>query len=109
MYAPYGAAVATRMRCWNPGGSPNHNANHRPGDDYTTLTSLLGGDRGQLIAARGAWETGDTLAVKVCSYETPFCSTVRSAFEGDEVRYLYTLNVGFRTLELPELVGRAVG
>ncbi|MBL7202576.1 MAG: serine hydrolase, partial [Anaerolineae bacterium] len=59
------------------------------------------------VAASGAWTAGDTYAVRLCFYQTPFCPTIALRFSGDEVTYGFKINVAFGPLERPELVGKA--
>ncbi len=60
----------------------------------------------QPAAASGAWTSDDTFTAKICSYETPFTTTVRLKFAGDEVRCASESNVGFGPAREAELVGR---
>lgn len=61
----------------------------------------------QPAATAGAWTADDTLTVKVCFYETPFISTLRLEFSGDEVRVKSEANVAFGAGREAELVGKA--
>jgi CubicO group peptidase (beta-lactamase class C family) len=62
----------------------------------------------QPVAASAAWPDSDTLAVKLCFYETPFVQTIRLAFQGNgEVRFESESNVGFGPAKQPPLVGKA--
>lgn len=67
------------------------------------------GDPGRPVAVSGAWTADDTFTIKICAYETPFITTVRLRFSGDELHYQVVDNVGFGELQRPELVGRATG
>ena len=71
-------------------------------------TTLLDGDEPRKVAASGAWITEDTFAVKLCLYETPFCPTILCRFDNGHVAYQYKFNVGFGSLERPELVGKVM-
>jgi CubicO group peptidase (beta-lactamase class C family) len=61
----------------------------------------------QAVAASGAWTDGSTFVAKLCFYETPFVSTLRFRFAGDEVRVTSETNVGFGPTREPELTGKA--
>jgi CubicO group peptidase (beta-lactamase class C family) len=61
----------------------------------------------QPAAASGAWTDADTFTAKLCFYETPFLTTVRLKFSGDEVRCSSETNVGFGPTRESELVGKA--
>jgi hypothetical protein len=61
----------------------------------------------QPVAASGAWADGNTFTAKLCFYETPFISTLRFTFAGDEVRLNSETNVGFGPTREAELVGKA--
>jgi CubicO group peptidase (beta-lactamase class C family) len=60
---------------------------------------------GQPVAASGAWTDEDTLTVKACFYETPFCETLRLRFAGDALVLDQEMNVGFGPTVRPTLVG----
>jgi CubicO group peptidase (beta-lactamase class C family) len=60
---------------------------------------------GQPVAAAGAWTDEDTLTVKACFYETPFCETLRLRFAGDALVLDQEMNVGFGPTVRPTLVG----
>jgi hypothetical protein len=62
----------------------------------------------QPVAANGAWADGNTITAKLCFYETPFVSTLRFKFEGDEVRVTSETNVGFGPTREAELVGKVM-
>jgi CubicO group peptidase (beta-lactamase class C family) len=57
------------------------------------------------VAATGAWMDEDTFVVKVCAYETPFCSTLQLRFAGDALVLDQEMNVGFGPTKRPTLVG----
>ncbi len=59
------------------------------------------------LAASAAWTEGDTFTVKLCAYETPFHTTLRLRFEGDQVFLDAENNVGFGPTKQPQLLGRA--
>jgi hypothetical protein len=61
----------------------------------------------QPAAASGAWTSDDTFTAKICFYETPFVTTVRLKFTGDELRVASETNVGFGSTRESELVGRS--
>jgi prolyl oligopeptidase len=59
------------------------------------------------VAASGAWTADDTFTAKFCFVETPFTTTVRLKFDGDEVRLTSNSNVSFGPSREGELVGKA--
>jgi hypothetical protein len=59
------------------------------------------------VAASGAWTADDTFTAQLCFVETPFTTTVRLKFSGDEVRLTSESNVGFGPPREAELVGKA--
>jgi hypothetical protein len=61
----------------------------------------------QPVAVSGAWTADDTFTAKVCLVETPFVTTIRLKFAGDEVRYETEMNVGFGPSKPTALVGKA--
>ena len=61
----------------------------------------------QPAAASGAWTGDDTFTAKLCFYETPFVTTLKLKFVGDEVRCSSETNVGFGSTRETELVGQA--
>jgi CubicO group peptidase (beta-lactamase class C family) len=61
----------------------------------------------QSAAASGAWTADDTFTAKICFVETPFVTTVRLKFTGDEVRVESEMNVGFGPTKEAALVGKA--
>jgi hypothetical protein len=58
------------------------------------------------VAASGAWIAEDTYAVKLCFYETPFYTTMKFRFSGDELLFDSEYNVAFGSRTLPQLTGR---
>lgn len=67
----------------------------------------FGPQRDNVMAASGAWTSGDTLTSKICFYETPFTVTVTLKISGDEVVYQATPNQGFDPKIQPPLIGIA--
>ena len=61
----------------------------------------------QSVAASGAWINGDTFAMTLAYYETPFKMNVRLTFGGDIVVLDREMHVGFGETKRPTLVGRA--
>ena len=58
---------------------------------------------------RGAWTNANTLAFKLCFFETPFSPTLTFRFEGDAAQTLTLTvkgNVGFGPMERPPLHGK---
>lgn len=58
------------------------------------------------VASTFAWPAENTLAVKVCAYETPFTVTFRFKFDGGQVTLEREANVAFGPTKQPTLVGR---
>lgn len=63
----------------------------------------------RLAAARGAWTADDTFTAKICFVETPFVTTLRLKFTGEEVRVQSETNVGFGATRESELTGKLAG
>jgi CubicO group peptidase (beta-lactamase class C family) len=61
----------------------------------------------QPVAISGAWTADDTFTAKICFYETPFITTARLRFAGDELFFDSEANVGFGPTRQPQLVGKA--
>jgi hypothetical protein len=57
------------------------------------------------VAAAGAWADDDTLAVKACFHETPFCAALSLRFAGDALVLDREMNVGFGPTKRPTIVG----
>ena len=68
--------------------------------------SRLQDDATSAVAATGAWTDDDTLALKACFHETPFCATLSLRFAGDALVLEREMNVGFGPTKRPQLVGR---
>jgi hypothetical protein len=62
-------------------------------------------DGAYAVAATGAWTDDDTLTVKACFHETPFCATLSLRFAGDALVLDREMNVGFGPTKRPTLVG----
>ncbi len=67
----------------------------------------LGSPAARPAAVSGAWTADDTFTAKICLYETPFITTMRLKFSGDELRCNVESNVGFGSTREVELVGKA--
>jgi hypothetical protein len=65
----------------------------------------LMGDATYAVAATGAWTHDDTLAVKACFHETPFCASLGLRFAGDALVLDREMNVGFGPTKRAALVG----
>ena len=63
------------------------------------------GDGTYAVAATAAWSDPDTLSVKACFHETPFCATLGLRFAGDALVLDREMNVGFGPTKRPTLVG----
>ena len=59
------------------------------------------------IAASGAWTAEDTYTLKVVRYRTPFVTTYRLRFAGDQLFLTIEQNVGPADARVTELVGRS--
>ena len=59
------------------------------------------------VAGSAAWPANDTCVVNLCLTETPFYTTFKLRFDGDNLYYDSETNVGFRATRQPQLVGRA--
>ena len=57
------------------------------------------------VAASGAWADDDTLALKACFHETPFCATLSLRFAGDALVLDREMTVGFGPTKRPTMVG----
>jgi hypothetical protein len=57
------------------------------------------------VASAGAWTDEDTLTVKACFHDTPFCATLALRFAGDALVLDREMNVGFGPTKRPTLVG----
>jgi CubicO group peptidase (beta-lactamase class C family) len=58
------------------------------------------------MAVSAAWPSRDTCVVKLCLYETPYYTTLKLRFDGDQVTCDSETNVGFGSTKHPPLVGR---
>jgi len=61
----------------------------------------------QPAAVSGAWTADDTFTAKICFYETPFITTLRLKFTGDQLLFDSESNVGFGSTKQSQLVGKA--
>jgi len=61
----------------------------------------------QPAAVSGAWTADDAFTAKICFYETPFITTVRLKFSGDQLLFDSESNVGSGPTKQPQLVGKA--
>jgi hypothetical protein len=68
---------------------------------------MLGEQPEQPVAVSGAWTADDTYTLKLCAYETPYVTTIRLQFAGDEVRLDAEVNVSFGSRLSPQLVGQS--
>ena len=59
------------------------------------------------VAGSAAWASNDTCVVKLCLYETPYYTTLKMRFDGNQLFYDAETNVGFRATKQPQLVGSA--
>ena len=60
-----------------------------------------------LIAASGAWTADNVYTLKLVLYETPFYSTMRFRFDGDQLWFDAEQNIAFGPTKLPQVVGQA--
>jgi CubicO group peptidase (beta-lactamase class C family) len=70
-----------------------------------TLTTITG--TADPIAASGAWTSEDTYTMKVAHYRTPFVTTYRMRFSGDQLTVEAEQNVAFTESRVSQWVGRA--
>jgi hypothetical protein len=72
---------------------------------------LMGGRLAQFpdepIAGTFAWSTDDTCVIKLCTYETPFHTTLTLNFDGDQLTLDSEANVAFGPTKRPQLIGQA--
>jgi CubicO group peptidase (beta-lactamase class C family) len=72
---------------------------------------LLGGPLARFpdepTAGSFAWAADDTCVIKLCSFETPYHTTIRLKFEGDKVTLDSETNVAFGATKRPQLIGKA--
>jgi CubicO group peptidase (beta-lactamase class C family) len=70
---------------------------------------LFGGRLAQFpdepMAGSFAWSNNDTCVIKLCAYETPYLTTLKLKFEGDQVTVNSEANVSFGPTKRPELIG----
>ena len=59
------------------------------------------------VAGSFSWVTDDTLALRICLSETPFVSTLKLHFQGDQVTRELETNVGPGSTRPSALTGRA--
>jgi CubicO group peptidase (beta-lactamase class C family) len=76
-----------------------------PGE-WRKATMLVRGTQ-EPVAASGAWTSDDTYTLKVVPYRTPFTSTFRFRFSGDEVLVENELNVGPDDSRVAKFTGTA--
>ncbi|MDB6033602.1 MAG: penicillin-binding protein beta-lactamase class, partial [Verrucomicrobiales bacterium] len=58
------------------------------------------------MAGTFAWSGEDTCLVKFCGYETPFHTTYKLKFDGDQMTLDSEANVAFGPTKRPQLVAR---
>lgn len=63
--------------------------------DIAAARTLRRGAVGRPVAASAAWLDPNTLAIKLCLYETPFHPTLTCRFEGDTCRFSFVSNAGW--------------
>jgi len=66
-----------------------------------------GGMGARPVAAAGGWTDAEMFTAKLVFYETPFVTTLKLKFSGNEVRVETESNVGFGRTRQPTLVGKA--
>lgn len=71
---------------------------------------LFGGRLAQFpdesMAGTFAWSAEDTCVLKICAYETPFHTTFKLKFEGEQVTLDSEANVAFGPTKRPQLVAK---
>lgn len=75
-------------------------------DSWTNGKVAWAGSPHRPAASCGAWTADDTFTAKICFFETPFVTTVRLKFSGDELHVSSDTNVGFGSTRESELVGK---
>lgn len=72
---------------------------------------LFGGRLAQFpdepTAGAFAWSSDNTCIIKLCSYETPYHTTLTFKFDGEQVTLDSETNVAFGPTKRPQLIGRA--
>ncbi len=77
-------------------------------DGFTNgLDRFLSVPTNPLMAASGAWTAGDTFTTKLVLYETPYYSTLKFRFDGDQLLLDAEHNIAFGATKLAPLVGKA--
>jgi len=71
---------------------------------YNSWVKSDQGDMGQ-VAASGAWIAEDTYALKIYYYETPYSTSIRYRFDGDQLIRDEEGHVSFGPTEYPQLTG----
>ena len=61
-----------------------------------------------LVAGSYAWTGDNTITLRLCLYETPYCPTITCRFQEDRILYDMRPNVSFEESEWPQLEGYLV-
>lgn len=78
----------------------------QPGTWRKTPLSMDDGTE-RRTAVSGAWTDDRTYVLKICSYETPFITTLQFQFTGDDLHGTLARNVGFGDQKPVEFTGQA--
>jgi hypothetical protein len=118
-------AIAGRRYAFGDNGAKLASVAVDAGADGDTVVYVVDGQEHRIPSGRGSWKMGDvawagmparpaavaggfegeTFTSRICFVETPFVTTVRLSFDGDQVRLVSEANVGFGPTKLPEIVG----
>jgi len=118
-------AIAGRRYAFGDNGAKLASVAIDTGADGDTVVYVVDGQEHRIPSGRGSWKMGDvawagmparpaavaggfegeTFTSRICFVETPFVTTVRLSFDGDQVRLASEANVGFGPTKLPEIVG----
>jgi CubicO group peptidase (beta-lactamase class C family) len=91
----------------SPGGWRKGTWVRAAGEGRPRLLTDVNEQRGEPIAASGAWTADDTYTLRITRYRTPFVTTYRMKFAGDELALEIEQNVGAADLRLTRITGSA--
>jgi CubicO group peptidase (beta-lactamase class C family) len=75
-------------------------------DSWVKGKLAWGGQSEQSVAASGGWTDDQTFAVRICAYETPYCTTLKLKFINDRDLEIETqTNVSFGPTTQPKITG----
>jgi hypothetical protein len=76
--------------------------------EWKKSVSKIFSDRRDKQAGSCRWISEKVLEITLRRYETPFYTTLKCEFDGEQVKVFGAVNVGFGPTEFPPLVGKAV-